>query len=94
MAMTKILCPNKQYTGVSASVPFVNGVGETDKPYLIDWFKKNGYTVEDDGESKRKSRKKAPDDKKPADEQPENNDDLGGDDSDDEQPDGEAETQE
>ena len=48
--MTKILCPNKQYTGVSASVPFMNGVGETDNPHVIDWFKKHGYTVE--GEQK------------------------------------------
>lgn len=44
--MAKIICPNKQYTGVSASVPFAAGIGETDDPHLIDWFKKNGYTVE------------------------------------------------
>jgi len=44
--MTKILCPNKQYTGVSASVPFMNGVGETENPQLVDWFKSHGYTVE------------------------------------------------
>lgn len=43
--MAKILAPNKQYTGVSASVPFANGIGETDKPELIDWFKKHGYQV-------------------------------------------------
>ena len=68
--MAKILCPNKQYTGVSATIAFVNGVGETDKPYLIEWFKKNGYTVEDGGESKRRGRKKPPVDKLPADEPP------------------------
>ena len=45
--MAKIICPNKQYTGVSASVSFANGIGETDKPHLINWFKENGYTVED-----------------------------------------------
>lgn len=39
--------PNKDYTGVSASVPFCGGVGETDEPYLLDWFKKHGYTVEE-----------------------------------------------
>lgn len=43
--MVKIIAPNKQYTGVSASVPFVNGIGETDKPELISWFKKHGYQV-------------------------------------------------
>jgi hypothetical protein len=44
--MAKIYAPNKQYTGVSASVPFVNGVGETADPHLIDWFRTHGYTVE------------------------------------------------
>ncbi len=50
--MAKIFCPNKQYSGVSATVTFVNGVGETDKPHLIDWFKSKGYKVEEpaDGE--------------------------------------------
>lgn len=41
----KIYSPNKQYTGISASVTFVNGVGETDSPHLINWFKEHGYTV-------------------------------------------------
>lgn len=45
--MAKIICPNKQYTGVSASVAFANGVGETNDPRLIEWFKSRGYTVED-----------------------------------------------
>ena len=44
--MSKIICPNKQYSGVSASVTFVNGVGETNNPRLIAWFKERGYTVE------------------------------------------------
>lgn len=43
--MAKILAPNKQYTGVSASVPFCNGIGTTDKPELKEWFKKHGYQV-------------------------------------------------
>lgn len=43
--MAKIIAPNKEYTGISASVSFVNGVGETDKPELIDWFKLHGYEV-------------------------------------------------
>jgi len=45
--MAKILCQNGQYTGISASVEFVDGVGETDNPYLIEWFKENGYIVEE-----------------------------------------------
>ena len=43
----KIKSPNKDYTGVSASVPFCNGVGETEDPYLIQWFKDHGYKVEE-----------------------------------------------
>ena len=41
----KILTPNEKFTGVSASVNFVNGAGETDDPHLIGWFKDHGYTV-------------------------------------------------
>ena len=43
----KIKSPNKDYTGVSASVPFCNGVGETEDPHLIQWFKEHGYEVEE-----------------------------------------------
>lgn len=43
----KIYSPNKEYTGVSASVSFCNGKGETDDPRLIQWFKDHGYDVED-----------------------------------------------
>ena len=43
----KVFAPNKQYTGTSASVPFLNGVGETEDPRLLHWFKSHGYEVED-----------------------------------------------
>ena len=43
----KISSPVKDYTGISASVPFCNGVGETDDPHLIEWFKNHGYEVEE-----------------------------------------------
>lgn len=43
----KIYSPNKEYTGISASVPFCNGVGETKDPRLIRWFKEHGYKVEE-----------------------------------------------
>lgn len=46
--MAKIIAPNNQYTGVSASVPFVHGVGQTEDKRLIEWFKSHGYTVEDE----------------------------------------------
>lgn len=45
--MVKVYAPNKQYTGLSASVHFVNGVGKTDDLNLIKWFKDKGYTVDD-----------------------------------------------
>ncbi|MGG1878143.1 Rho termination factor N-terminal domain-containing protein [Paenibacillus cisolokensis] len=45
--MAKIFAPNKQYNGMSASVPLVNGQGETDDPQLIVWFRKHGYEVEE-----------------------------------------------
>lgn len=46
--MAQIIAPNKDYTGVSASVPFIKGVGETSDSYLIEWFKTHGYTVIED----------------------------------------------
>lgn len=42
----KVYAPNKNYTGVSASVTFCNGAGETDDPRLLDWFRDHGYEVE------------------------------------------------
>ena len=48
--MAKIICPNKEYTGVSASVSFCNGVGETEDTRLIKWFEDHGYTVIDNKE--------------------------------------------
>ncbi|WP_214480972.1 hypothetical protein [Bacillus sp. SM2101] len=45
--MKKIYSPNKLFNGEVAKVKFVNGVGETDFPYLLDYFKRKGYTIED-----------------------------------------------
>ena len=44
----KIYAPVKDANGVWATVRFVNGVGETDNPRLIEWFKNHGYTVVDE----------------------------------------------
>lgn len=44
--MAKIYAPNKQYNGISASVRFINGVGETDRPELLAWFSSKGYEVD------------------------------------------------
>ena len=48
----KIYAPVKDTNGVYASVRFVNGVGETDKPNLIEWFRAHGYTLEETVEQK------------------------------------------
>lgn len=44
----KIYAPVKDANGVWASVLFVNGVGETNKPHLIEWFKEHGYRIEEE----------------------------------------------
>lgn len=49
--MAKIFAPNKQYTGVVATVSFVDGVGESNDSYLIDYFKRKGYTIEEKKET-------------------------------------------
>lgn len=46
--MAKVYTPVKNYTGVSASVKFVNGVGETSDADLLKWFVDHGYTVEEE----------------------------------------------
>ncbi|MDB8553257.1 hypothetical protein [Turicibacter sanguinis] len=46
--MAKVFAPNEQYNGISASVKFVNGVGETECPLLKEWFVSHGYTVEEE----------------------------------------------
>ena len=53
----KIYSPNKEYTGISASVPFCNGVGETEDPLLIQWFKEHGYKVEEAPETEEVTKK-------------------------------------
>lgn len=45
--MAKIIAPNKNYTGISATVPFCNGIGETENPHLKEWFRNHGYQVEE-----------------------------------------------
>ena len=49
--MAKITAKNKDYTGISASVPFAGGVGYTDNDHLIAWFQAHGYTVDASAET-------------------------------------------
>lgn len=57
--MAKVYAPLEGYNGISASVEFVNGVGETDNENLLEWFEEKGYTVE---REKPKRAKKATED--------------------------------
>ena len=43
----KIYAPVKDACGTWASVQFVNGVGETDDPMLIEWFRSHGYKLDE-----------------------------------------------
>lgn len=44
----KIYAPVTSTNGVYASVRFVNGVGQTDDPRLIEYFRKKGYRLEEE----------------------------------------------
>lgn len=48
----KITAPNRRYNGVTATVAFREGVGETDSPALLEWFASHGYTVEPSQENR------------------------------------------
>ena len=42
----KIIAPVRDFNGFRNNVRFVNGVGETDDKWVIDWFIRHGYIVE------------------------------------------------
>lgn len=42
----KIYAPVKDANGIWASVRFVDGVGETNNPALVEWFRQHGYRIE------------------------------------------------
>lgn len=43
----KIFTKVPDFTGIRATVMFVNGQGDTDDPALIEWFRSHGYTIGD-----------------------------------------------
>lgn len=51
----KIYAPNKYATGTWCGTRFINGVGESNDPYIIKWFKDHGYKVEDNSKVKVES---------------------------------------
>ncbi|MEG1798641.1 MAG: hypothetical protein RR214_00500 [Synergistaceae bacterium] len=52
----KIYAPNRQYSGVSAGVRFIDGIGETEDLELIAWFSEHGYETDAEEEKKRKKK--------------------------------------
>ena len=44
----KIYAPVKDFNGWRNNVRFVNGVGETDNPQVIEWFQSHGYEIVDE----------------------------------------------
>ena len=62
--MVTIRAKNKEYTGISASVAFAAGVGYTDNPHLIQWFKDHEYDVEEPEETPANNTDKKESDKK------------------------------
>ena len=44
----KIYAPVKDFNGWRNNVRFVNGVGETDNPQMIEWFQSHGYEIVDE----------------------------------------------
>jgi hypothetical protein len=64
-----VYAPNEHANGIYATVRFIEGVGMTDDPKLIEWFKNNGYRVEEgDYPVKKKEEDKKPSKKAKADE--------------------------
>ena len=55
----KIIAPNKSYSGESAGVTFINGIGIAKDGKSVDWFESKGYTVEpmEEDAASKKSKK-------------------------------------
>lgn len=56
--MAKITAPNEEFTGKRGNIAFIDGVGETDDPNMLAYFRRHGYKVEDGGA--KASKKDAP----------------------------------
>lgn len=52
----KIIAPNKNYTGVSAGVPFTKGVGDCSDADIIKWFERQGYAIQESLDSEENTK--------------------------------------
>lgn len=46
--MARVTAPNRGYSGISAGVQFKDGVGETDNPAALAYFRQAGYGIDGD----------------------------------------------
>lgn len=60
----KIIAPNKNYTGESAGVNFINGEGIAKGGKSVDWFRQKGYEVEEIIESREPETPETPEELK------------------------------
>ena len=51
--MAKIIAPNQEFTGKRGQVVFADGVAETDDPAMLAYFRRHGYTVEEEKAAKK-----------------------------------------
>ena len=47
----KVFSPNKTFNGESAGVQFRNGEGSTQIPWVLQWFREHGYTIEGEADT-------------------------------------------
>lgn len=51
--MATVYAPNPRHDGTTASVKFRDGKAEVTDAYLLDWFRRHGYTVEGDAQTEQ-----------------------------------------
>jgi hypothetical protein len=61
--MAKIYSPNKDFNGDVANVVFINGYGESNSPFLIDYFQQHGYVIKEDKKAVKNKKVKEDDSK-------------------------------
>jgi hypothetical protein len=61
--MAIIKAPNEQYNGITATIKFDNGIGQTEDKKLIKWFEEHGYSVQKDDKSTKNKKGKQEDTK-------------------------------
>lgn len=66
MTLAQVKTPVEGFSGVVAGVSFVDGVGESDSPSALNYFRRHGYAIEGDPEPEPVSDEGEPEPAKPA----------------------------